>query len=337
MDKSAVILVTGAAGFIGSCTVGYLNRRGYENIIIVDDFTGDEKRPNYVDKKVIARVERDELFNWLHNPSTIGPVAIDFVFHLGARTDTTEFDYSVHEKLNVEYSKKIWNFCAEKNIPLIYASSAATYGNGELGYRDDHELVESLKPLNPYGVSKNEFDKWALQQTKQPPFWSGLKFFNVYGPNEYHKGRMASVVFHSFNQISKTGRVRLFRSHNPAYKDGEQLRDFIFVDDVMNIMFWMMEAMGNGQWESNKNGIYNVGTGRARTFNDLASAIFSSMDMEARIEYIDTPADIRDKYQYFTEANMNKLRQAGYDQIFFSLEEGVKQYVKNFLVSHKYY
>jgi ADP-L-glycero-D-manno-heptose 6-epimerase len=335
MDKSSMILVTGAAGFIGSCMVGYLNHKGYHNIIIVDDFSEDEKKLNYIDKKTVARVERDELFDWLNH----NPIKVDFVFHLGARTDTTEFDYSIHEKLNVEYSKKIWTYCTQKNIPLIYASSAATYGSGELGYKDDHDLIERLKPLNAYGISKNEFDKWALRQAqdKQPQFWAGLKFFNVYGPNEYHKGRMASVVFHASAQIKETGKVKLFRSHKPEYKDGEQLRDFIYVDDVLKIMYWMMNEIGNGQWAVSKNGIYNAGTGKARTFKDLATAIFTSMNLKPDIDYIDTPEDIREKYQYFTEADMSKLRKAGYNEKFFSLEDGVDTYVKNFLLQHKYY
>jgi ADP-L-glycero-D-manno-heptose 6-epimerase len=353
MDRNSVIIVTGAAGFIGSCMTGYLNRKGYHNIIIADDFNEEEKKPNYIDKKIVARVEREELFDWLDR----NPARVDFVFHLGARTDTTEFDYSIHEKLNLEYSKKVWAYCALKNIPLIYASSAATYGNGEFGYKDDHDIVGKLKPLNPYGVSKNEFDKWALRKSQEsgagspesvPPFWAGLKFFNVYGPNEYHKGRMASVVFHAFNQIKKTGKVKLFRSHNPEYKDGEQLRDFIYAGDVIKIMYWMMNLWSasatGGSPEARRiagsylsSGIYNVGTGKARTFKDLATAIFKSMDMEPDIEYIDTPQDIRDKYQYFTEAEMDKLRKAGYNEDFFSLEDGIATYVKKFLLPHKYY
>ncbi len=338
MDRNSVILVTGAAGFIGSCMVGYLNRKGYHNIIIVDDFNEDEKKPNYIDKKIFARVEREELFGWLNH----NPIKVDFVLHLGAKTDTTEFDYSIHEKLNVQYSKEIWNYSAQKNIPLIYASSAATYGSGQLGYKDDHDIVEKLKPLNPYGVSKNEFDKWVLNQKNHPPFWAGLKFFNVYGPNEYHKGRMASVIFHAFNQIKETGKVKLFRSHNPEYKDGEQLRDFIYADDVVKIMFWMMNLITDERRQTTAysqltSGIYNVGTGKARTFKDLVTAIFKSMNLRPDIEYIDTPKDIRDKYQYFTEAEISKLREAGYNENFFSLEEGVNTYVRNFLIPHKYY
>jgi ADP-L-glycero-D-manno-heptose 6-epimerase len=326
MDRNSVILVTGAAGFIGSCMVGYLNRKGYHNIIIVDEFEDENKKSNYEDKKIIARVDRNGLFDWLNDH----PMKIDFVFHLGARTDTTEFDYAILEKLNVEFSKRIWNYCVEKNIPLVYASSAATYGDGEIGYKDDHDLPYKLNPLNPYGKSKNEFDKWILKEKRQPPFWAGLKFFNVYGPNEYHKERMASVIFHSFNQIKSAGKVKLFKSHKPAYKDGEQLRDFVYVKDVVDICYWLMN-------EKPASGLYNLGTGKARTFKDLVTAIFKSLDKEPVIEFIDTPPDIRDKYQYFTEADMNKLRNAGYKEDFYSLEEGVETYVKNFLIEKKYY
>ena len=306
--------------------VGYLNRKGYHNIIIVDEFDDENKKLNYEDKKIVARVDRNELFNWLNDH----PMQIDFVFHLGARTDTTEFDYTVLEKLNVDFSKKIWGYCVEKNISLVYASSAATYGDGELGYKDDHDLPYKLNPLNPYGKSKNEFDKWVLKEKTQPPFWAGLKFFNVYGPNEYHKNRMASVIFHSFNQIKSSGKVKLFRSHKAEYKDGEQLRDFVYVKDVVDICYWLMN-------EKPASGLYNLGTGKARTFKDLVTAIFKSLDKEPVIEFIDTPLDIRDKYQYFTEADMNKLRRVGYKEDFYSLEEGVETYVKNFLLDKKYY
>ncbi len=340
LKKESIIIVTGAAGFIGSCMVSYLNKQGYNNLILVDQFDDDEKELNLHQKNYLSRVERDDFFEWLdiENPE------IEFVFHLGARTDTTEFDYDVFEKLNVRFSKDIWKYCSEKNlpagrqcIPLIYASSAATYGGGELGYKDDHALVEKLKPLNPYGVSKNEFDKWALKQSSHPPFWAGLKFFNVFGPNEYHKSRMASVVFHAFNQIQSTGKVKLFKSHRPEFKDGEQLRDFIYVQDVVKVMFWIMKSIVNSEWSIYKNGIYNLGTGKARTFKDLVTAIFKSLNIQPQIEYIDTPADIRERYQYFTEADMNKLAQAGYKEKFYSLEEGVKDYVSNYLSGRNYY
>lgn len=332
MNKNSFILLTGAAGFIGSYMLGYLNKQGYNKIIIADDFRDEDKWFNFDGKKFITKVEREELFEWLRvaNPE------IEFVFHLGARTDTTEFDYSIHEKLNVEYSKNIWNYCSQKNIPLVYASSAATYGSGELGYKDSHDIVEKLQPLNPYGVSKNEFDKWVLQQTTQPLFWAGLKFFNVYGPNEYHKERMASVIFHSFNQIKSTGKVKLFKSHMPDFKDGQQLRDFVYVEDVANVCYWFMNKVDTVDKSLNA-GLYNLGTGKARTFEDLVKSTFAGMNKEPIIEYIDMPEDIRDKYQYFTEADITKLQEAGYTEKFYSLEDGIKDYVKNYLLKNEYY
>jgi ADP-L-glycero-D-manno-heptose 6-epimerase len=233
-------------------------------------------------------------------------------------------DYNIHEALNVKYSQGIWGICTRCHIPLIYASSAATYGMGEHGYEDSHEIVTKLNPLNPYGESKNNFDKWVLNQSTTPPFWCGVKFFNVFGPNENHKGRMASVVFHTYHQIQKTGGMKLFRSHNKDYKHGEQLRDFIYIKDVVSILSFLSE----GNIES---GIYNVGTGKARSFNDLASLTFQALQLEPNISFIDTPTDIRNKYQYFTEASMNKLKKAGYKKQFYTLEEGVFDYVQNYL------
>jgi ADP-L-glycero-D-manno-heptose 6-epimerase len=326
LHTNETIIVTGAAGFIGSCLVGLLNQQGYTNLILVDEFSSAQKAPNLEGKQFTDKIEREQFFDWLtkHQP-TIG-----FVFHIGARTDTTEFNYAVHQHLNVDYSQKIWNYCSAQQIPLVYASSAATYGAGELGYNDDHELPYSLKPLNPYGVSKNEFDKWALQQTAQPPFWAGLKFFNVYGPNEYHKARMASVIFHSYHQIKKEGVVKLFKSHRPDFKDGQQLRDFIYVKDVIAVCYWLMQNQP-------ASGIYNLGTGKARAFEDLVKSTFAGLDKAPAITYIDMPEDIRDKYQYFTEANMQKLRNAGYTAPFYSLEEGVEDYVRNYLSKGIFY
>lgn len=332
-NKKLKIIVTGAAGFIGSCMVQYLNEQGYEDLILVDDFGIEGKRKNWESKKFTQIVERYTLFEWLHQHQP----KIDFVIHLGARTDTTEFNYAVHEELNLEYSQDIWNYCTAYQVPLIYASSAATYGAGELGYEDNHNVVEKLKPLNPYGISKNEFDKWALQQTNHPPVWAGLKFFNVYGPNEYHKGRMASVIWHSFNQIKKDGIVKLFRSHRPDFKDGEQLRDFVYVKDLVKVINWMMDEMVNGRWQEAKSGLYNLGTGKARSFYDLASATFRGLDLKPDIVFIDMPEDIRDKYQYFTEAKMQKLKNAGYTADFYTLEEGVYDYVRNYLQGLKIY
>jgi len=320
------IVVTGAAGFIGSCLVGYLNQQGLIDLILVDAFGDVGKDRNLDGKQFACKVERETFFDWL----TANQPKLRFVFHIGARTDTTEFDYSIHEHLNVEYSRKIWNYCTEKRVPLVYASSAATYGAGELGYEDRHDIISRLRPLNPYGVSKNEFDKWVLQQTTHPPFWAGLKFFNVYGPNEYHKARMASVIFHSFNQIKANGVVKLFRSHRPDFKDGEQLRDFVYVKDLLKICYWLMENQP-------ASAIYNLGTGKARSFKDLAKATFAGLDLSPNIIFIDMPEDIRDKYQYFTEASMDKLRAAGYKDAFYSLEEGVGDYVRNYLDKNKYY
>jgi len=333
MNNQPAILITGAAGFIGSCTAKYLNRHEFENLILVDKFIHNEKEKNWKHKKYQFLVDRDLLFDWLDENKS----SVDCIIHLGARTDTTESDYRIHQQLNLEYSQDIWNYCTANNISLIYASSAATYGAGELGYDDNHEAVNYLRPLNAYGISKNEFDKWALQQTNHPPYWAGLKFFNVYGPNEYHKGRMASVIYHSFNQIKKDGVVKLFKSHIVDFKDGKQLRDFIYVKDVLKVIYWMMQAMISGEWNPKKNGIYNLGTGKARTFDDLVKATFAALDMQPNIVYIDMPEDIRNKYQYYTQANMSKLHSAGYTNDFYSLEEGVGRYVRNYLSQNKFY
>ena len=283
-------------------------------------FSRKDKEVNHKSLKCHKKIDRSEFISWFKSNSNV----VDYVIHLGARTDTTEMDYRIHESLNVKYSKEIWNICSSQKIPLIYASSAATYGMGEHGYKDDHDIVSKLSPLNPYGDSKNNFDKWVLNQKNTPPFWAGLKFFNVYGPNESHKGRMASVIFHTFNQIEKTGGMKLFRSHHKDYKDGEQLRDFIYVKDVISIIRFLYE-------NSITSGLYNVGTGKARTFFDLAKLTFLALNKEPNISFIDTPEDIRNKYQYFTEADMTKLKEQGYNSPFHTLEEGVEDYVKNYL------
>ncbi|MBP7103055.1 MAG: ADP-glyceromanno-heptose 6-epimerase [Bacteroidales bacterium] len=320
------IVITGAAGFIGSCLIQKLHEQGYENIVAVDDFSKAEKMKNLENKPYIYKVKRTEFFFWLETNYQ----QVDFIIHIGARTDTTETNWEIFQELNVNYSRQIWENCVLYRLPLIYASSAATYGQGEQGYEDAHSLVEKLKPLNLYGISKNDFDKWVLKQEEEPPFWAGLKFFNVYGPNEYHKSRMASVIFHAFHQINETGSIKLFRSHNENYKDGEQLRDFIYVKDLIEVISFLINRRP-------KSGIYNVGTGIARSFNDLAMSVFAAMGKNPGIDYIDTPMDIRDKYQYFTEAVMDKLKDAGYEKTFSTLEEGITDYVQQFLLPKKYY
>lgn len=320
-----MIIVTGAAGFIGSVLVSTLIDKGFNHIVAVDDFSKQEKRGNYADKDIRIFVERNVFFNWFKENHE----NVDFVFHLGARTDTTEFNKDIFDELNVNYSKQVWQLCSTHKIPLVYASSAATYGMGEHGYVDDHRIVDELEPLNPYGRSKNDFDRWALVQSATPPFWAGMKFFNVYGPNEYHKGRMASVIFHAYGQMTNKGEVKLFRSHRPDFEDGMQLRDFIYVKDVVDVLIFMMEKRP-------ESGLYNLGTGKARSFLHLTKATFAAAGLPEKIVFVDTPEDIRDKYQYFTEANMEKLRKAGYLKAFASLEDGVSDYVNNYLKNHNY-
>ena len=321
-----MIIVTGAAGFIGSCLVSRLNSEGYNDLILVDDFSYPDKEENLVGKKFSEKIERNVFQTWLRENHRF----VQFIFHIGARTDTTEFNRAIFDELNVYYTKEIWASCVEYGLPLVYASSAATYGNGEHGYNDDHSIINQLKPLNPYGESKNDFDNWAIEQELQPYFWAGLKFFNVYGPNEYHKGRMASVILHAFTQINKTGEMKLFRSHNPNFKDGEQLRDFVYVKDVTSICMFLMQHRKDS-------GIYNLGSGRARTFLDLVRNTFNAMKVPEKIGFVDTPIDIRENYQYFTEANMSKLKNIGYAEPFYTLEDGVKDYVENYLIGHLYY
>ncbi len=316
-----MIVVTGAAGFIASALIAKLNAEGYNNIVAVDDFSRSDKEPNLAGKKIMQRVHRDEFHSWLRDNQLL----VEFVFHLGARTDTTEFDVALFDRLNLHYTQEVWKICVEFGLPLIYASSAATYGLGEHGYVDSHEIVPVLKPLNPYGDSKNDFDKWALLQERKPYYWAGFKFFNVYGPNEYHKGRMASVVMHTYQQVKRTGAMKLFRSHREGIADGHQSRDFIYVKDAVDVLYFMMHHRKHS-------GIYNLGTGKARSFLDLATATFHAMGLAPDISFVDTPEDIRDTYQYFTEANMDKLRSVGYDKSFTSLESGVEDYVKNYLM-----
>ncbi len=316
-----MIVVTGAAGFIASYFVQKLNKEGYKDIVLVDDFSVVSKKANWENLTYIQKIDRRQFFSWLEEYEK----QIQFIFHLGARTDTSEFDITLLDELNLNYSRQLWRLCVKYGLPLLYASSAATYGMGEHGFEDKHEVVRKLNPLNNYGFSKNEFDKWVLSESKQPYFWVGLKFFNVYGPNEGHKDRMASVVWHTFNQVSETGVMKLFRSHHEDYKDGEQLRDFIYVKDIADVLYFFMHHRRDS-------GLYNLGTGQARTFIDLVTATFSAMGKESNISFIDIPDDIRETYQYFTQANIDKLRAIGFDSEFISLEDGVKDYVQGYLM-----
>lgn len=322
-----MIVVTGAAGFIGSCMVKRLNEAGYSDILAVDDFSRPDKNINLEGKQLWGQMPRLNFVRWLERNHS----DVDAVIHLGARTDTTEQNVQIFNELNLEYTRALWMICSGFDIPLLYASSAATYGLGELGYSDEHRLIPALKPLNPYGQSKQDFDVWALEQVgntvlspNQPRHWAGFKFFNVYGPNEYHKGRMASVIFHTARQIKATGKMKLFRSHRPDYKDGEQSRDFIYVKDVVDVLLFFLE-------KKPENAIYNLGTGQARTFLDLATGTFNAMSVTPDIQFVDTPEDIRDTYQYFTQADMGKLRNAGYREPFIGLEEGIQDYVGRYL------
>ena len=324
------IVITGADGFIASNLAKKLNHLGYDNLILVDSLEEHSKNHNLDNVECVDAIERDQFIEWLTENSD----EVEFIFHLGARTDTSEFNFRVLDSLNLSYSKALWEVCTVKQIPLLYASSAATYGMGENTFSDDHALIKNLKPLNPYGLSKHLFDLFVLEQTQTPPFWCGLKFFNVYGPHEFYKGRMASVVLHAYSQIKKTGKVKLFKSHHPDFKDGQQLRDFIYVDDVVDVcLYFFNNAMQNEQHTTDngkdkiENAIYNLGTGNARTFKHLVNAIFNALNLPPHIEYIPTPEDIRDKYQYFTKAKIDKLVAAGYDKNFISLEDGVKNYV----------
>lgn len=319
-----MIIITGAMGFIGSNLVGYLNQEGYSDLIVVDDFYKWRKEKNLNGKRVLEWVHRDLFLNFFDK---IAP-QVDAVFHLGARTDTISEDKQIFKALNVDYSKSVWETCAKHEIPLVYASSAATYGDGQSGFSDNHDLIPHLRPLNAYADSKQEFDLWALQQEMAPPHWFGLKFFNVYGPNEDHKGRMASVVFHAFHQIRNHGNLKLFKSHDARYPDGGQLRDFIYVKDVLRMILDISE-------HKPESGIYNVGTGLSRTFEDLGKACFKALNTSASIEYIDMPGDLREKYQYFTEADMAKWKAAGLQLPGTSLEDGIADYIQQYLLTGK--
>lgn len=314
------ILVTGGAGFIGSCIIRALNDAGYTDIIVVDHICCTEKWRNLTNKTYSEYICRDNFLEVLSKFSG----KISHVIHMGACSSTTERDFDFLYRNNLEFSKALWQFCAQESISFLYASSAATYGAGEQGF-DDGMDIRKLCPLNGYGYSKHLFDLWAEGQTQRPAQACGFKFFNVYGPNEYFKDSMASVVFHSFNQIRKTGGMGLFRSYRPGYADGQQLRDFVYVKDICKVISYAIR-------HSDLNGLFNLGTGRARSFYDLCVNTFIAMGLEPNIYFTDMPESLRPKYQYFTQAKMDRLRRAGYNELFYTLEDGVRDYVQNFLM-----
>ncbi|MAX66578.1 MAG: ADP-glyceromanno-heptose 6-epimerase [Halobacteriovoraceae bacterium] len=319
-------IVTGAAGFIGSCIVKKLNDQGIENILIVDRLEKDQKWLNLRGLKFQEYIHADEFIQ----PDILDSVfeeGVTQIYHMGACSSTTETDVDYFMKNNVEYSQILFRYCAGFDVPLCYASSAATYGAGEHGFIDEEDDLEKLQPLNPYGWSKQLMDEWVIKQLKRPHKWYGVKFFNVYGPNEYHKEGQKSVVCHAFNQITDTGKMKLFKSYKEEFADGEQLRDFVYVKDVVDAMWLLMSSEHNGI-----NGIYNLGTSQARSFKDLVSATFKAMGKEENIEYIEMPETIKNQYQYYTQAQMKKFQNAFPDFKFHSLEEGVDDYVKNYLM-----
>jgi len=313
------IILTGGAGFIGSCLFRMLNDRGIEDIYVVDDIAISDNWKHLINKRYLEYIHKEDFLKRL--PEFSGKIS--HVIHMGACSSTTERDFDYLYRNNVEYSKRLWEFCAQENISFIYASSAATYGDGSQGFSDCTDISE-LRPLNGYGYSKQLFDVWAEKQHVRPKQHVGLKFFNVYGPNEDCKGDMASVVFKAFHQIQAAGSVRLFRSHHSEYRDGGQLRDFIYVKDLCNVLSFLID-------HPEINGLFNLGTGKARSFADLAKAAFDAMAIPVQIEYVEMPPELRKKYQYYTQADMRKLREAGYEQKFYSLEEGVRDYIQNYL------
>jgi ADP-L-glycero-D-manno-heptose 6-epimerase len=317
----AMVIVTGANGFIGSVMVWELNQKNIPVSAVVDTVSLEERPQLLAGKKFDQFLLRDQLWDFLSLPSTIQNTT--WIIHMGANSSTTETNEQHLWEVNTYYTQRIFEWCAKHKKNLIYASSAATYGAGELGY-DDNLDSEKLRPLNLYGESKVKFDRWAVRQNETPPHWYGLKFFNVYGPNEYHKGSMTSVAFKAFHQIQESGQLKLFKSYKPGYKDGEQMRDFVYVRDVTG---WMLELMD----KTPKSGIYNMGFGQARTWNALGEAAFSALNKAPKIDYMEMPENLRNQYQYFTEANMNKWLQAGMSAPKWSLEDGVRDYIQNYL------
>lgn len=314
------IVLTGGAGFIGSCLLRSLNDAGRQDIIVVDHIASTEKWRNLSNKHYEEYVSRDEFLARL--PKLSGKISA--IIHMGACSSTTERDFDFLYKNNLEFSQALWKFCAAEQISFLYASSAATYGGGELGFDDEMDITE-LRPLNAYGYSKQLFDLWTRKQTEKPAQYCGFKFFNVYGPNEYFKGSMASVIFHSFNKIMETGEMGLFKSYREGYTDGQQLRDFVYVKDICKVVLFILN-------HSEISGLFNLGTGIARSFYDLCSSTFRAMGREAKINFVDMPEILRPKYQYYTQAKMRKLKAVGYREPFYTLEAGITDYVQNYLM-----
>lgn len=317
-----MILVTGAAGFIGSVLVKELNLKGRDDLILVDRLGTDEKWKNFRGKSFIEYIHADELFTGAWDEVLAGVTAI---YHLGACSSTTERDVDFLMENNVNYSKALFDLATENDLPIIYASSAATYGGIEEGFDDDHDKIVNLRPLNAYGYSKQLFDEWVLKLEKKPSIWYGIKFFNVFGPNEYHKEEMRSLVHKAYGQIKENGHVKLFKSHRPDYENGKQLRDFVYVKDCVEVLIQMME-------KKTGSGIYNLGTGKANSFLDLVDFTFQAMSVTTKIDYIDMPESIRDQYQYFTKANIKKLNELLPEFKFRSLKDSVTDYVTNHLM-----
>ncbi|MBN1114906.1 MAG: ADP-glyceromanno-heptose 6-epimerase [Oligoflexia bacterium] len=318
-----MIVITGAAGFIGSVLTRFLNSRGRKDLLLVDRIEKKNKKPNIEHAEYIEFIDRDDFINDAENNRLSSE--IELVLHIGACTDTTEFNLDYLLRQNYEYSKKLCSWCINNNAGFIYASSAAVYGDGSAGFSDSDDLTPELKPLNPYGVSKWKFDDWLIKNRLTDSV-TGLRFFNVFGPNEYHKDKMASVIFRSFPHVREKGVIKLFKSYREGIAHGEQKRDFIYVKDIVKVIGYFID-------NPSISGIFNLGTGAARSFNDLAASMFSAVNRETKIEYIEMPEEIRDKYQYFTEADMTRLYSTGYKGKFSTLEESVSDYIRNYLLN----
>ena len=326
-----MIILTGGGGMIGSMIAWHLNTQmNFDDFVIVDDLINKQQENNFNKRKFIEYIEKDDLKKYLNDKKNVSAV-----IHMGAISATTESNFNRLLQSNIRFSQALWHWCAENKVPFIYASSAATYGDGSVGYDDNESELDKLSPLNAYGYSKHFFDRWVqLELSKNqptPPQWCGLKFFNVYGPNEYHKGRMASVVFHSFNQFKETNQIKLFKSEHPSYADGMQVRDFIYVKDAVKIIIFFLN-------NNNFSGLYNAGTGNAETFKALAEALLiNTKGQPDDIKYIEMPNDLKGKYQYYTQATMNKINSIGFNDNFMNLKEGVTDYIENYLLTSDRY